>query len=77
MSRIYTEREAEIYGRRRVCYREGHKLSVLLNKGFSGGVQGAPAGGRVAPAACDEITCDRCDVTFAATYPPIGQEAKP
>lgn len=76
MGRIYSEREAEMYGRRRVCYYEGHKLVVAIDKGVNGGTQGAVANGRTVPAACDEIGRRRCDVTFTATYPPIGQEAK-
>jgi hypothetical protein len=73
--RLYTEREAEIIGRRSVCYTEGHDL-VLSS--MSGGVQGiteaeARALG-VMVAACDKIKCRRCDVAFTATYPEIGQE---
>ncbi len=76
MSRVYAENEAEMYGRRRVCYAEGHKLRVMLDTGVVGGVQGGSVSGGQLPAACDEIACGRCDVTFTAIYPPIGQEAK-
>lgn len=76
MSRLYTENEAKILGRRLVCYAEGHKLSALIDRGVSGGVLGGNPRSGTMSAACDEISCGRCDVTFTATYPPIGQEAK-
>lgn len=75
--RVYTENEAEIHGRRRVCYTEGHKLRVQLDEGMRGCTQGGHPGSGTLPAACDEIDCERCDVTFTATYPPIGREVKP
>jgi hypothetical protein len=74
-NRIYTEKEAEILGRRRVCYAEGHKLRVGFDENLRGGVQGGSRDRGQVPAACDAIGCRRCDVTFTATYPPIGQEA--
>mgnify|MGYP001608437850 CR=1 FL=1 len=71
MSKVYSEREAEMHGRRRVCYYEGHDVRIELRDGsMRGGVQGINA-------VCDEITCNRCDGVFTVTYPPIGQEAKP
>lgn len=76
MSRLYTESEAEIIGRRLVCYVEGHRLRVKFDEGLRGGMQGGSRNGVTIPAACDEISCRRCDVVFTATYPPIGQEAK-
>lgn len=76
MSRVYSEREARIFGRRAVCYSEGHRLRVRFDEGLRGGTQGGNRSGSTAPAACDEIKCKRCDVVFTATYPPIGQEAR-
>ena len=76
MSRLYTENEARILGLRLVCYSKGHDLSALIDRGVSGGVQGGNPRAGSMPAACDEISCNRCDVTFTANYPPIGQEAK-
>ena len=76
MSRSYTEAEARILGRRMVCYSEGHKLESEMDRGLSGGVLAGTDRSFGRPAACDEIKCKWCDVTFTATYPPIGQEAK-
>jgi hypothetical protein len=71
--RIYTEKEAEIYGRRKVCASEGHEISTPFDRGLRGGEQmqydrykGQPI------SACDQMSCDRCDAIITVTYPEIG-----
>lgn len=75
MGRLYDEREAEIIGRRKICAREGHELVSAFDRGTRGGVQmdyerkpGHPV------AACDAISCERCDAVFTVTYSEIGKK---
>lgn len=78
MTRVYTEKEAEIYGKRRFCYDEGHDLTARIDDGMTfGGVQlqyDRELGDK--PAACDVIKCRRCDAKFEVTYPEIGTVIK-
>ena len=61
----YTHSQAVKLGRREVCRAEGHQLLIAFHAlKARGGVQGENA-------ACDRITCTRCDVKFTATYPPL------
>jgi hypothetical protein len=76
-TRVYTEQEAEIYGKRRVCYGEGHEFESNLERMSFGGVQmdyDRNPGER--EAACDSIRCKRCDAIVKVTYPEIGTVVK-
>lgn len=66
----YTHSQALTIGAREICRIEGHRLAMPFYDGnLRGGVQGENA-------ACDEITCKRCDVKFTATYPPLATPAQ-
>lgn len=81
--KLYTAAEAEKLGRRLICAAEGHRLKIAFDDGLRGGVQGLTQANRAAlgfgraarPAACDEISCLRCDVVFTATYPPMEERS--
>lgn len=63
---VFTRAQALILGAREICNREGHRFAMPFYDGnLRGGVQGVNA-------ACDEITCKRCDVKFTATYPKVS-----
>jgi hypothetical protein len=78
-ARTYSEAEAIMLGRRKVCYTEGHRIIEPDLTSRSGGVQGiTEAEARklgVHVAASDQFICRRCDAIFTVTYPEIGQEA--
>lgn len=74
VTRVYTEAEAKILGRRLLCYEKGHDLYSALEIGRWGGeqMQYDRAPGQTTGAASDEIKCHCCDVVFSATYKVIG-----
>lgn len=63
--KLYTLRQAITLGQREVCRTEGHEFQLPDLTYTQGGIQGVNA-------ACDEITCRRCDVKFTATYPTVA-----
>lgn len=73
--KLYTADEAQKLGRRFICYLEGHRFQLPDMTTAGGGVHGVtPEEARrrgVSQAACDEISCERCDVVFTATYEPM------
>jgi hypothetical protein len=76
--KVYTEAEAELYGRRRICWANGkHDLVTSTGNGGVQGISHAEARRRgVSVAACDQVKCRVCDVAFEASYPEIGQEVE-
>lgn len=72
---VYNWREAERYGRRRVCFEEGHDIPNPVASSITcGGVQWG-AGKGEARAVCDKLRCERCDAVITVTYPEIGRPA--
>ncbi len=72
---VYNHREAERYGRRRVCYELGHDIPNPIETSLTrGGVQWGGRPGEPG-AACDSLKCERCDGVITVTYPEIGRPA--
>lgn len=76
--RLYTDKEAALYGARLICAREGHDIRDGMDGYSSGGVQmqyDREPGQAKIPA--DRISCARCDANFEVTYPEIGKVLPP